>query len=105
MRVRAASVKENALRSPFLTVRAMSEALIHSIVAASGFEDRRGFGVVRQGKGCDQGAVAQRHFEMAAHRRHPRLVDGEIERAGARDDEIVEWLRFALRGFFWLRRL
>jgi hypothetical protein len=35
MRVSAASVKDSALRSPFLTVRAISEALIHSIAAAS----------------------------------------------------------------------
>src|SRR5262249_58902577 len=54
---------------------------------------RRGLGVIGQRAARDLCAVSKRNAKMLAHRRHPGFVDGQIERAGAGRDEIVERIR------------
>ena len=84
MRASAASVTASALRSPFATARAISEALAQSIAAAQALNTGAGSASSGSAKAATSAPWRSVTCEMAAHRRHPGLVDREIERAGAR---------------------
>src|SRR5258708_5075369 len=81
MRASAASVTLSADTRPAVTAAAMSAAEAHS-VSMSGFEDRRGLGIVRQLLLADQRGKLECDFEIGAHGGLPLLLDRNAERVG-----------------------
>src|SRR5512140_780020 len=82
MRASAASVASSADILPRATALAISEAVISGLVvmAASGREDRRRLGLVRQREFVDQAGQPQRDFEIGADRGPPGVLDRQCQR-------------------------
>src|SRR5690242_13503797 len=92
MRASAASVASSADILRAATALAISAAVISGLVvmAASGREDRRRLGLVRQREFVDEAGEPQRDFEIGAHRRPPGLLDRQRQRFRYGVDVVVQ---------------
>src|SRR5581483_5783785 len=94
MRTSAASIASRADILPPATALAISAALISGLVVmtASGREDRRRLGLVRQREFGDQAAKPQRDLEIGANRGSPGFLDRQRQRFRYGVDIIVQRL-------------
>src|SRR5689334_924456 len=94
MRASAASVASSADILRPATALAISVAVISGLVvmAASGREDRRRLGLVRQREFVDEAGEPQRDFEIGPHRGPPGLLDRQRQRFRYGVDIVVQRL-------------
>src|ERR1039458_12745 len=83
IRASASSVTASALVLPDAITAAISAAVAHDVstAMASGLEDRRGLGLVRQFEFRHHGSVLQDDVQISLHRRSPIRLERNYKRA------------------------
>src|SRR4051794_32836593 len=90
MRARASLTTWTAETRPAVTAVAISAAVAQPVSMASGSEDRRGLGIVRQLLLADERGMLECNFQIGTHRGFPFRLDGQAQRVRGRIDVGLE---------------